>query len=215
MILIILGSPGAGKGTQARNLSKYYNITHISTGDILREHMRNRTTIGVSINDLMDTGRLVPDELIIGLVESRIREDDCLGGFILDGFPRTLVQAEAFGTISSDMGFAINRVVSVEVNDAVIISRMTGRMICPDCGGMFNLAYYPPKIRGICDSCGAKLIQRDDDKAKTVKSRLKLYHELTGPIIEYYENKGLLLRVNGVGDINDVTRTIIDNLGEK
>lgn len=212
MRLVVLGAPGAGKGTQARNLAKIFNIAHISTGDILREHMKNETPIGVFINDMMKKGQLVPDDLVINLVRERIQEESSKEGFILDGFPRTLVQAEVFDNLSKEMSLSLDHVISVNVEDAVIIERMSGRLVCPKCGAMYHAIYYPSKKGDICDVCGEKLIQREDDKAKTVKNRLKIYHTVTEPIIDYYKMKNILFEVSGIGDMNDITDTIVGYL---
>ena len=215
MRLVVLGAPGAGKGTQARNLAKHYGIAHISTGDILREHMRKGTPIGASIKDMMDQGQYVPDELVIGIVRERIEEEDCRKGYILDGFPRTLVQAEAFDSISLSLKQPLDCAVTVDVSDQVIIERMSGRMVCPECGAMFHMVYYPSQRGETCDTCGAHLVQREDDKAKTVEKRLKIYHERTEPIIAYYEEKNMLLHVNGVGEMEDITGAIVERLEAK
>ena len=209
MKLVVLGAPGAGKGTQGRNLSKHYSIPHISTGDILRNEMKNKTEIGNAISELMDKGILVSDEIVTGLLKERIKNDDCKNGFILDGYPRTLSQAGILDTITS-----IDRVISVEVTDEVIIERMTGRYMCSECGFIYHLVYHPPKEHLICDKCGGKLIQRDDDKAKTVINRLETYHKVTEPIKEFYKAKDVLILVDGTKEINEITDEIVVNLGE-
>lgn len=211
MRLVVLGAPGAGKGTQGRNLAKHYDITHISTGDLLRSEIADQTDIGIAISERMDKGLLLPDVLVTGLLEERLRLDDCKNGFILDGYPRNLEQALI---LEGFIDGAIDHVVSVDVEDSVIIERMSGRYMCSDCGFIYHLHYHPPKNTGICDLCGGKLIQREDDKARTVKLRLETYHEITEPIIEYYRNKGLLTTVSGIGDIGDITNSIVLALGD-
>jgi len=210
MRIVVLGAPGAGKGTQARNLAKYFNAPHISTGDMLREHMKNGTEIGNSIRELMDHGELVSDELVYQLVRPVIEG----GNYILDGFPRTLAQAKTLEAMTKELRSPINCVVSVEVSDEVIMERMTGRVTCPDCGAMFHLVYYPPKEAGLCDACGHELVQREDDKARTVQNRLRIYHEMTKPIISYYRAQGILLEVDGVGDMQDIASRLIQALEE-
>jgi adenylate kinase len=210
MKLVLLGAPGAGKGTQTRNLSKHYSIAQISTGDILRDNMRRKTKIGIEINDLMNKGQLVDDQLVINLVKERILEKDCENGFILDGFPRTIYQAKQLFDIVGE----INKVVSVEVDDEVILERMTGRLTCSSCGAMYHTHYYPPHLEKICDVCSTELTQREDDKAKTVIERLRLYHALTEPIKEFFKEKNLLIEVLGVGDIIQITNFIVKALGE-
>jgi len=210
MRIVVLGAPGAGKGTQARNLAKYYNAPHISTGDMLREHMRNGTEIGNSIRELMDHGELVSDELVIGLVTPVIEG----GNYILDGFPRTLAQAEQLARMTDRLRSPLNCVVSVNVPDEVIMERMTGRVTCPHCGAMFHLVYYPPKDEGLCNSCGTALVQREDDKARTVQNRLRVYHEMTEPIISYYRAQGILIEVDGVGEMQEIADRLIAALEE-
>jgi adenylate kinase len=209
MRLVVLGAPGAGKGTQARNLAKIFHIVHISTGDILREHMKRETPIGISIIDLMNKGQLVPDDLVINLIKERIAEEDCGNGFILDGFPRTLFQAEVFDGLSETMSVPLDHVISVDVDDEVIVERMSGRLVCPACGAMYHTIYYPSKRGERCDSCGESLIQREDDKAKTVRDRLEIYHEITEPIIAFYRKKNLVFEVSGVGDMQSITDGIV------
>ncbi len=211
MKLVIMGSPGAGKGTQTKFLSKYYDIAHISTGDILRLEMRNGTDIGKEIAHLMDSGSLVPDDIVTALLKQRIKHDDCKNGFILDGFPRNRAQAETL----DDVVGKIDKAVYVEVTDDVIIERMSGRVVCPSCGAIYNKLSNPTKVEGICDVCAAELIQREDDKATAVKKRLALYHELTKPLISFFEEKGILLTVDGTRDIGEITEQLVKALGEK
>ncbi|MDR1210191.1 MAG: adenylate kinase [Clostridiales bacterium] len=212
MVLILMGAPGAGKGSQSRELARRFGLTQISTGDILRGHMADGTEIGVRITDMMNAGELVPDDLIVGIVRERVREGDCRDGFILDGFPRTLAQAKALPGILAETGNVLDTVISIEVPDAVILYRMNGRLVCPACGAMFHVHYYPPRKAGVCDSCGSALTLREDDKAHTVLSRLATYHERTQPIIDYYGGEGLLLRVDGVGDKAAITAEIVSGL---
>ncbi len=205
--LVILGAPGAGKGTQSRNLSAHFGIQQISTGDILREHMRNHTEIGEAIRELMDKGQLVPDELVVDIVKKRIADEDCKKGFILDGFPRNIAQAEILEQITPQ-----DAVISVVVSDEVIVERMSGRLTCPKCGRMFHNHYYPPQTENTCDDCKVPLTQRADDKASTVRSRLKIYHELTEPIIEYYRKKGILIEVDGLNTVSAITQEILERI---
>ena len=211
MRLVVLGPPGAGKGTQARNLSKYYSTPHVSTGDILREQMRLKTQIGLSIQELMDKGDLVPDEIVARLIARQLSE----GSFILDGYPRTLAQAHILTYLTKIMGLPLDKVISISVSDETIIERMSGRVSCEKCGEIYHTFYYPPKNEGVCGVCGGKLVQREDDKALTVKNRLKVYHEMTEPIIKFYEEQGLLLTVSGIGEIHEITRSIITELDKQ
>jgi len=208
MRIVVLGAPGAGKGTQARNLSRYYDTSHISTGDILRDQMKLKTEIGLSIQDTMDKGNLVPDEIVTRLIIKEIAD----GKFILDGYPRTLEQAGVLSYLTNVMGLPLDKVVSIDIADDVIMERMAGRVCCVKCGEIYHMHYYPPKIAGKCNICGSDLAQREDDKALTVKNRLKVYHEMTEPIIKFYRGNGLLLSVSGVGEIGEITQRIIKNL---
>ena len=208
MRLVVLGAPGAGKGTQARNLAKYYNTPHISTGDILREQIKLGTQIGIEIKETMDTGNLVSDEIVARLVMKQIAD----GSFILDGYPRNLEQAGILMYLTNVMGLPLDKVVSIDVEDDVIMERMEGRVSCIKCGEIYHLHYYPPKSPTRCDICGSPLASRDDDKAQTVKNRLKVYHEMTEPIIKFYRGNGLLLSVSGVGEIGEITQRIIGNI---
>lgn len=208
MKLILIGSPGAGKGTQAKVISKHFDIAHISTGDLLRDEINQKTELGLKIIDIMNAGELVSDEIVAKLLSNRIKKDDCKNGFILDGYPRNVEQAESLPSIVGD----IDRVVLISVEDELIIERMVGRRGCPKCGQMYHVKYNPPKKEGICDECGAELVIRKDDNEETVKNRLSVYHTSTSPIIDYYENKGLLLKINGVGNIDDISKQLIDAL---
>lgn len=208
MRLVVLGAPGAGKGTQARNLAKHFNSDHISTGELLRQQILDETDIGVSIKDLMDKGKLVPDEVVMELIHDKLEE----GHYVLDGYPRTLLQAQTLDELNDKFNAPLDKAIYVNVADEVIVERMSGRLTCPACGALFHAVYYPPKQPHKCDNCGGKLIQREDDKTRTVLNRLKLYHEVTEPIIGYYRDKGLLLEVGGVGEMNEITDNIIKAL---
>ena len=209
MKLILLGAPGAGKGTQAEIISKKLNIPTISTGNILREAIKNGTEIGLKAKSFMDNGKLVPDDVIIGIVKERVSRDDCANGFILDGVPRTIPQAEAL----EQQGVHFDRVVSIEIEDSVIEARMTGRRVCGTCGASFHVTANPPKVEGVCDLCGKELIVRKDDTPETVKNRLKVYHEQTEPLKDFYETLGVLKLVDGNQPIEDATRDILAALG--
>ena len=211
MRLVVLGPPGAGKGTQARNLSKYYKTPHISTGDILRAQIEMQTEIGEEIKHDMKVGNLVKDEIVLRLIMKNI----AAGDFVLDGYPRTLCQAEILDYLTGVMGIKLDRVVAVDVSDDVIIERMSGRVSCSRCGEVFHLHYHPPKIRDKCNVCGGGLVQRPDDKATTVRNRLDIYHKTTSPIIEFYKKKDLVLSVSGIGEIGEITQQMIGELGDK
>lgn len=212
MRLIMLGAPGAGKGTQALLLSKKFSIPQISTGDIFRMHIKNETDLGKKAKEYIDQGLLVPDELVVEIVKDRLEEEDCKNGFILDGFPRTIPQAKALDGALAGMGIRLDKAVNVYVKDENIINRMAGRRVCPQCGASYHIEYKKPSKEGICDECGTKLMQRDDDKEETVKKRLKVYHEQTKPLIDYYENMGILLTVDGIGDVNEISDRIKEAL---
>ena len=209
MKLILLGAPGAGKGTQAEIISKKLHIPTISTGNILREAIKNGTEIGLKAKSFMDNGKLVPDDVIIGIVKERVSRDDCANGFILDGVPRTIPQAEAL----EQQGVHFDRVVSIEIEDSVIEARMTGRRVCGTCGASFHVTANPPKVEGVCDLCGKELIVRKDDTPETVKNRLKVYHEQTEPLKDFYEKLGVLKLVDGNQPIEAATGDILAALG--
>ncbi|MBE6022503.1 MAG: adenylate kinase [Cellulosilyticum sp.] len=215
MRLILLGAPGAGKGTQAEMLTKLYDIPCISTGNIFREHISKNTELGQKAKAYMDEGKLVPDSLVIELVKSRITQDDCKNGMIFDGFPRTIPQAEALDVMLKELNIPIDFVINVEVADELIIERMAGRTVCPSCGASYHKVNKPAKISGKCDLCSADLIQRDDDKAETVKKRLDVYHEQTEPLIAYYREQGKLVDVDGVGAVEEVRDRVKTALGVK
>ncbi|NOZ55597.1 MAG: adenylate kinase [Calditrichaeota bacterium] len=208
MRLILLGPPGSGKGTQGAWLSSRYGIPAISTGDILREAVRQGTELGKKAKRYMDAGELVPDEVIIGLIEERLSEPDCAKGFILDGFPRTVPQAEALEELMNRRGWPLDAVLSLEVPDDEIVQRSVNRRVCEKCGRVFNLLTDPPPPDGKCPVCGGRIIQRDDDNEETVRARLRVYNEQTAPLKEYYEKRGKLIRVDGVGSIEEVRSRI-------
>lgn len=209
MKLILLGAPGSGKGTQAEIICDKLSIPTISTGNILREAIKQGTELGMQAKSYMDAGKLVPDALIVGIIKERLAADDCANGFILDGMPRTIAQAEAL----DEMGVPIDLALSLEVEDAAIEARMSGRRVCEGCGASYHMEYKKPKAEGICDACGAKLVQRKDDAPETVRDRLKVYHEQTEPLKDYYANKGMLKSVAGCDGIEDTTKAVFAALG--
>ena len=209
MKLILLGAPGAGKGTQAEIISAALKIPSISTGNILREAIKNGTEIGMKAKSFMDRGMLVPDDVVIGIVAERVAREDCKNGYILDGMPRTIPQAEALEKV----GVQIDCVISIEIEDAVIEARMTGRRVCGSCGASYHIAAHPPKREGICDACGSELVIRKDDAPETVKNRLKIYHEETEALKGFYEKLGKLRLVEGNQPIEDATRDIMAAMG--
>ncbi|MBQ4529289.1 MAG: adenylate kinase [Lachnospiraceae bacterium] len=213
MKLIMLGAPGAGKGTQAKKIAEKYQIPHISTGDIFRANIKNGTELGQKAKTYMDQGLLVPDELVVDLVMDRFAQDDCKNGYVLDGFPRTIPQAEALDAALEKAGAKIDYAINVEVPDENIIRRMSGRRACVACGATYHIVHIPPKAEGVCDTCGKELILRDDDKPETVKKRLDVYHEQTQPLIDYYTEKGALVEVDGTVDMEDVFNAIVKILG--
>ena len=213
MKIIMLGAPGAGKGTQAKKIAAKYEIPHISTGDIFRANIKNGTELGKKAKTYMDQGLLVPDELTVDLVIDRVGQDDCKDGYILDGFPRTIPQAEALDAALAANGEKIDYAVNVEVPDENIVNRMSGRRACVGCGATYHIVYNPTKVEGKCDTCGADLILRDDDKPETVLNRLKVYHEQTQPLIDFYTKKGVIAEVDGTKDMKDVFDAIVAILG--
>ncbi len=215
MNLILLGPPGAGKGTQAGKIISKYKIPQISTGDILRAAVREGTELGKEAKSYMNAGKLVPDSVVIGIIRDRLKHSDCANGYLLDGFPRTIAQAEELDKILLAMGNKINAVVSVEVPDQEIVNRVSGRRMCKDCGAVYHVTFTPPKTANICDKCGGELYQRDDDKEATIKARLQIYKEQTEPLKKYYNSKNLLKEVEGTGDINKIfnkIESILDNI---
>ena len=213
MKIIMLGAPGAGKGTQAKMLADKYMIPHISTGDIFRANIKNGTELGQKAKTYMDQGLLVPDELVCDLVVDRVQQEDCKDGYILDGFPRTIPQAEALDAALEKLGAKIDYAVNVEVPDENIVRRMSGRRACVACGATYHIVYNPTKVEGVCDRCGKELMLRDDDKPETVTKRLNVYHEQTQPLIEYYTKQGALVEVDGTMSMDDVFNAIVKILG--
>lgn len=206
--LILMGLPGAGKGTQAEKISEKYNIPHISTGDMFRLAIKEGTDLGIKAKEFMDQGDLVPDEVTIGIVEERLRKDDCQNGFLLDGFPRTIAQAEALQTLLSNMDDDIDYVLHVNVPEEQLVKRLTGRRICPTCGATYHVMYNPPNVEGKCDKDGSELIQRKDDTPETVRTRLDVNMKQTQPLLDFYQNKGYLVTINGDKEINVVFEDI-------
>lgn len=205
MNIIMLGAPGAGKGTQAAVLCEHFGIPTISTGNMIREALKNGTEMGLKAKSFMDEGKLVPDEVVIGIVKERLSADDCSKGFILDGFPRTIPQAEAL----DNMGVEIQYVINIDVADEKIINRMSGRRVCENCGKPYHLTNLPPKIEGVCDDCNGTLVQRKDDHPDTVLARLDIYHKETEPLVDYYKNQGKLVNVAGSDDVAATTEVIL------
>ena len=214
MKIIMLGAPGAGKGTQAKKIAAKYNIPHISTGDIFRMNIKNGTELGKKAKTYMDQGLLVPDELVVDLVVDRLNQDDCKNGCVLDGFPRTIPQAEALDKALEAMGQKVDFAIDVNVPDENIVNRMGGRRACVGCGATYHLVYAPTKVEGVCDVCGKDLILRDDDKPETVTKRLNVYHEQTKPLIDYYTEIGILRTIDGTVEIEEVFQAIVNILGE-
>jgi len=209
MNLILLGPPGAGKGTQAQMIVERYHIPQISTGDILRTAVKEGTPLGMKAKVFMDQGQLVPDEVVIGIIEERLKELDCHSGFILDGFPRTLAQAEALQSILNKTGKSIDHAISIKVDPEELVRRLTGRRTCKKCGAMFHLLFHPPKKEGMCDRCGGTLYQREDDKEETIRTRLKEYQKQTAPLIQYYKLKNHLRPIQGVGEKDQIFEQIV------
>jgi adenylate kinase len=208
-----MGPPGAGKGTQAANIVNKYNLPHISTGDMFRAAIANQTELGMTAKRYMDEGNLVPDDVTIGIVRERLSESDCQDGFLLDGFPRTVEQAKALDEIMVELAKSIEHVINIEVDFDVLKERLTGRRICKDCGATYHVMFNPPKQADICDKCGGELYQRKDDNAETVGSRLAVYTNQTKPLLDYYQNTGNLVNVNGLNDIDVVFADIENALG--
>ncbi len=213
MKIVMLGAPGAGKGTQAKMISEKYAIPHISTGDIFRANIKEGTELGKKAKAYMDEGKLVPDELTCDLVVDRIAQDDAKNGYVLDGFPRTIPQAEALTNALNARGEKLDYAIDVEVPDENIVNRMSGRRACVNCGGTYHVKYNPTKVEGVCDACGGQLTLRDDDKPEVVADRLKVYHEQTQPLIDYYNKEGILKEVDGTVDLKDVFDAIVGILG--
>ncbi|MGI6079755.1 MAG: adenylate kinase [Candidatus Avilachnospira sp.] len=212
MKIIMLGAPGAGKGTQAVRIAKEYNIPHVSTGDIFRANIKNGTELGLKAKSYMDKGQLVPDEVTIGMLLSRIAEEDCREGYVLDGFPRTIAQAESLKASLEEKGQKIDYAINIDVPDSAIVERMSGRRSCPKCGASFHVKFNPPKAEGKCDLCGEALIQRDDDRPETVAKRLEVYHEQTKPLVDYYDRERILKTVDGTKTTDEVFAAIAEVL---
>ncbi len=213
MRLVLLGAPGAGKGTQAKKLIEKYGIPQISTGDLLRAAVSAGTPLGKEAKSYMDKGELVPDRVVLGMVEERLKQDDCKKGYILDGFPRNVSQADALDKMLNSLGMSLDAALSVDVPFDELMKRLTGRRTCKSCGQMYNIYFNPPKKEGICDKCGGELFQRDDDKEETIKKRLEVYNSQTAPLIEYYSKKGILKSVSGTGSIDEIFNNICKVLG--
>ena len=214
MKIIMLGAPGAGKGTQAKMIADKYQVPHISTGDIFRANIKNGTELGQEAKKYMDQGLLVPDELTVKILLDRVANEDCKNGYVLDGFPRTIPQAEVLDKALTELSDKIDYAINVDVPDENIIKRMSGRRACLACGATYHIEHVPPVQEGICDRCGKELVLRDDDQPETVKNRLNVYHEQTQPLIDFYTNKGVLKTVDGTVDMKDVFSAIINILGE-
>jgi len=212
MKIIMLGAPGAGKGTQAKMIAEKFAIPHISTGDIFRANIKNGTELGMEAKKFMDQGLLVPDELTVKILLDRVAQDDCKNGYVLDGFPRTIPQAEVLDKALTELGDKIDYAINVDVPDENIINRMSGRRACVNCGATYHIVHIPSKKEGICDTCGSELILRDDDKPETVKNRLDVYHKQTQPLIDFYEAKGVLKSVDGTVDMKEVFEAIVNIL---
>lgn len=215
MKLIIMGPPGAGKGTQAALIKNTLNIPHISTGDMFREAIKNETPLGLEAKKYIDNGELVPDSVTIGLVKERLSNKDCQKGFLLDGFPRTIPQAEALDGILKELNIKLDAVINIAVDDAILVDRIVGRRVCPKCKAGYHITNLKPKVDGICDVCGEKLVQRKDDTEETVKNRLNVYANQTKPLLEYYDSYGIVKTIDGVGDIDVIFNNIKSELGVK
>ncbi|MBM4764920.1 adenylate kinase [Bacillus sp. B15-48] len=212
MNLVLMGLPGAGKGTQAEKMVAKYNIPHISTGDMFRAAIKDGTELGLKAKSFMDQGALVPDEVTIGIVRERLSKPDCEKGFLLDGFPRTVAQAEALENMLSELGKKIDYVINIDVDSSILLERLTGRRICKECGATYHLEFNPPAKDGVCDRCGGELYQRADDNAETVQNRLEVNIQQTKPLLNFYEDRGSLRNINGQQDINVVFAVIEDLL---
>lgn len=215
MRLILLGPPGAGKGTQAVRIANKYNIPHISTGDILRKNIKDGTELGKKAKEYIDKGLLVPDELVVAIVEDRLKEEDCKSGFLLDGFPRTVNQAEALDKVLNNMNTSLHGVINIKVDKSTLVGRAVGRRICQECGATYHIEFNQSKTEGKCDVCDGELYQRNDDKEETVSKRIEVYLNETAPLTEYYSKKELLENINGQQDINNVFEDIVLALGSE
>ena len=212
--VVLLGPPGAGKGTQAKLLQDEFGACQISTGDILRKAVAEQTPLGKEAAEYINSGALVPDDVIVNLVAERLKERDCEKGFILDGFPRTIPQAQGLDRILKTVGLSLNGVLSVQVPESIIIERLAGRRTCRSCGALSHMVFNPPKKAGVCDRCGGELYQRDDDREETIANRLKVYEKQTAPLANYYRERGLLREIDGVGDVNHIRARVTKALGD-
>ncbi|MGH7886871.1 MAG: adenylate kinase [Candidatus Binatia bacterium] len=212
--VVLLGPPGAGKGTQAKLLQEMYGAVQISTGDILRKAVAEQTPLGQQAEGFIKSGALVPDSVIVGLVAERLKQPDCVNGFLLDGFPRTIPQAEGLDEILKSAGLTLNCVLSVQVPEDVIVARLAGRRTCRQCGALGHVTFNPPKVEGVCDNCGGEFYQRDDDKEQTIANRLQVYEKQTAPLVRYYRERGLLRTIDGVGAIDQIRARVIEALGD-
>lgn len=215
MRIIFLGPPGAGKGTQAKMLIERYGIPQISTGDILRAAVKEGTPMGNKAKEYMDAGKLVPDEVVIGIMQDRLKQSDCAKGFILDGFPRTVAQAEALEKMLQELKMPIDKVLALDVPDEVLLERLTGRRTCKSCGQMYHIKFDPPKSGKNCDKCGGELFQRDDDKEETIKNRLNVYHAQTAPLLDFYGKKGMVIKIDGTKSPDEIFKSLINVLEGK
>jgi adenylate kinase len=213
--VVLLGPPGAGKGTQAKLLQEEFAACQISTGDILRKAVAEQTPLGKEAAQYINRGALVPDDVIVNLVAERLKEQDCEKGFILDGFPRTIPQAQSLDVILKTMGLNLNRVLSVQVPGSIIIERLGGRRTCKSCGALWHMVFNPPKKDGVCDRCGGELYQRDDDREETIANRLRVYDKQTAPLVDYYRERGLLREIDGVGEVNEIRARVTKALGDE
>jgi adenylate kinase len=213
MRLVLLGAPGAGKGTQAKKLIDKYGLPQISTGDLLRAAVAAGSPLGKEAKAYMDKGELVPDSVVLGMVEERLKQDDCKKGYILDGFPRNTAQAEALDKMLASLNMSLDAALSVDVPFEDLMKRLTGRRTCKSCGQMYNIHFKPPQKEGVCDKCSGELFQRDDDKEETIKKRLDVYNAQTAPLIDYYRSKGILKTVSGTGSIDDIFKKVCETLG--
>jgi len=213
MRLILLGPPGAGKGTQAAGIVERYEIPHISTGDIFRKNIKEGTELGLKAKGFMDQGLLVPDQLVVAIVEDRLQQEDCKNGFLLDGFPRTVIQAEALDHALAKMNVALDKVINVNVDKEILVTRAVGRRICKECGATYHIAFNPSSKEDVCDKCGGSLYQRADDNEETVSKRIEVYLNETQPLIDYYKNRGILATIDGEQDINQVFADVVAALG--
>lgn len=215
MRLILLGPPGAGKGTQAVKITQKYDVPHISTGDIFRKNIKEGTQLGKKAKEYMDKGLLVPDELVVAIVEDRLKEDDCKDGFLLDGFPRTVIQAECLDKVLDNMNTSLDRVINIKVDKGILVGRAVGRRICKDCGAAYHVEFNKSKVEGVCNVCGGELYQRNDDNEETVSKRIEVYLNETSPLIDYYSTKNLLADIDGEKHIDTVFEDIVLALGSE